>query len=355
MRNFQIPGDIYNATPARIVFGPGSVAGIADEVTRLGAERALIISTPGRVRLAEKVLALVGDLGIGILDEAVSQVPIELARRGREKAQGADCLISVGGGAATGLSKGIALELGMPIINIPTTYSGSEMTGFCGITIDGVKRMHTSRNMLASTVVYDAELTTGLPESVSASSAMNALAHCIDALYLPTLSPLIAPAAVEGAEVIARTLPEVLADPSRLESRNELLYGAYLAGAALTGGFALQHGVAHALGGSFGVEHGLAHAIVLPHVTAYLERHVDLGPIAESFKTDHLGSAVHDLLTTSGLPTSLADVGLTEADLDRATAIILETEGDSAVSPVPVTEAAVADILRNAYTGRRPS
>jgi maleylacetate reductase len=354
MRSFQYPGGVYNATPPRVVFGPGSVAGIADEVTRLGAERALIISTPGRVRLAEKVRDLVGDLGIGILDEAISQVPIELARRGREKAHDADCLISVGGGAATGLSKGIALDLGMPIINIPTTYSGSEMTGFCGITIDGVKRMHTSLNMLASTVVYDAELTTGLPPSVSASSAMNALAHCIDALYLPTLSPLLAAAAVEGAEVIARALPEVLADPARLESRNELLYGAYLGGAALTGGFALQHGVAHALGGSFGVEHGLAHAIVLPHVTGYLEQHVDLGPIAEAFKTDHLGGAVHDLLVSSGLPASLAEVGLTEADLDRATAIILETESDGAVSPVPVTEQAVAGILRDAYIGRRP-
>ncbi|MGH3750719.1 MAG: iron-containing alcohol dehydrogenase, partial [Micromonosporaceae bacterium] len=274
MRRFSYPGDIYNATPARVVFGPGSAAGAKAEVARLGATRALVISTPGRGALAESVAANLDELGVGLLDEAVPQVPIELAVKARAKASaaGADCLVSVGGGSATGLAKAIALDLALPIVAIPTTYAGSEMTGFCGITIDGVKRMHTSLRMVPSTVVYDAELSVSLPPSVSAASAMNGLAHCVDAIYLPHLSPLLAHAAVEGAKVIATQIPRMLSDPRSLDTRNELLYGAYLGGAALTSGYALQHDLAHALGGSLGIEHGLAHALVLPHVAAYNQR-----------------------------------------------------------------------------------
>src|SRR5262245_63799648 len=120
--------------------------------------------------------ARIGDRCAGLLPEAITQVPIELARRGRDKAAsaGADCLVAVGGGAATGLCKGIAYESELPIIAVPTTYSGSEMTGFCGMTIGDVKRMHESLAMRPSTVVYDAELSRHLPVRISAASAFNA-------------------------------------------------------------------------------------------------------------------------------------------------------------------------------------
>ena len=145
-------------------------------------------------------------------------MPVELVRSGVQKAASsdADCLVAIGGGAAIGLCKGIAYETGLPIIAIPTTYCGSEMTGYCGMTSDGVKRMHESLAMRPSVVIYDAELSMSLPPSTSASSAMNALAHCIDAVYLPSLSPLLAPAAVEGARIVATTLPALLADPDDL-------------------------------------------------------------------------------------------------------------------------------------------
>lgn len=358
MRTFSYPGGIYNATPPRVVFGPGSVAGVGAEVVRLGARRALVVTTPGRRALGERIAALIGERCVGVLAEAVSQVPIELARRGREQAQAleADCLVSVGGGASVGLGKGIALGHPLPIIALPTTYSGSEMTGFCGITIDGVKRMHTSLDMLARTVIYDAELSLSLPNAVSAASAMNALAHCIDAIYVPSLSPLLAAAAVDGAAAIVGSLGRVLAVPDDLQARNELLYGAYLGGAALTGGFALQHGLAHVLGGSFGVEHGLAHALILPQVAAYNAHFAPhaLGRIAAALGTDNLGGTLFDLLTASGLPTRLADLGLDEADLQRAVAVTLETEKEGSPNPGPVTAAAVGEILRRAHQGVRP-
>jgi maleylacetate reductase len=367
LRHFAQPGGrVYNATPDRVLFGPGSVALLPDEVDRLGVSRPLVVTTPGRVEMGKQIAATLDDRCAGVLPEAVSQVPIELTRRGRDAAaeMGADCLVAVGGGAATGLCKGIAYLSGLPIIAVPTTYSGSEMTGFCGMTIDGVKRMHESPAMLASVVVYDAELSRRLPLGVTASSAMNALAHCIDAVYLPSVSPLLRPAAIEGARVVTSALPAVLADPDDLGARNELLYGAYLGGAALTGGFALQHAVAHTLGGSFGVEHGVAHAVVLPYVTAHLvERAPEaLGPVADAVGTADLPGYIWDMAVAAGLPVRLSDVGVRAEDLEVAVRIAstgesydVNTSLDATLdNPAPVTEDVVRAILSAAAAGERP-
>jgi len=363
VRAFEHPGGVFNATPARVVFGLGRAADLRAEVERLGAQRALVVTTPGRVGLGDRVAAQIGDRCAGLLPEAITQVPIELARRGRDKAASADadCLVAVGGGAATGLCKGIAYESELPIIAVPTTYSGSEMTGFCGMTIDGVKRMHESPAMLPSTVVYDAELSRSLPLAASAGSAMNALAHCVDAIYLPSLSPLLAPAAVEGARVVVDALPRLLAAPDDLDARSDMLYGAYLAGAALTGGFALQHAIAHMLGGSFGVEHGVAHAVVLPYVTAHLADVAPepLGRIADAVGAPgDLPGLFWDLAGAAGLPRRLADVGMGPADLDKAVEIATTAEDHDdprlAGNPAPITEAVVGAILAAAAIGARP-
>lgn len=359
MMHFSTPGGVYNATPPRIIFGSGSSAQVAEEVRRLNATRALVISTPGRSGLAEQTAQRLGHACAGILPEAISQVPIELAIEGRKHVtkHGADCLVAVGGGASIGLAKGIALELGIPIINIPTTYSGSEMTGFCGITIDGIKRMHTSLNMLAKTVIYDPELTLGLPVDVSAASAMNALAHCIDAVVVKTCSPIIKQAAYQGATAISHSIEQITRHPKEINGRTQALYGAYLSGAALTGGFALQHGIAHVLGGSFGVSHGLSHALVLPHVAAFHAKHIqsEMIPLAQAMGVDvtSLGSAVYDLLVRTGLPTGLSQLGFERSSLDRAAQITIET--DNGETPADVSFRMVRDMLENIFMGVRPS
>lgn len=356
-RSFATPGGVYNATPSRIIFGSGAVARVAGAVEAYGAKRVVVVSTPGRQGLAQRVVALLGERCCGIIPEAVSQVPIELARRGRKLAAAmqADCIVSVGGGASIGLGKGIALEYAKPIVAIPTTYAGSEMTGFCGITIDGVKRMHTSLNMLASTVIYDPEFSVDLPLDVSMASAMNALAHCIDVVYVDTASPIILAAAHEGAAVLMDAMARVAANPSDLAARTDLLYGAYLGGAALTGGFAYQHGVAHTLGGSFGIAHGLSHALVLPHVASYNMRHAprELKRLARAMGVPVIGPALFDLLKTVGLPTSLAEVGFQRGDIARAAAITVET--DNGLNPGPVTLEDVTALLEDAYHGRCPT
>lgn len=354
---FTTPGGVYNATPSRIVFAEGGIDRVADEVGRLGARRALVVTTPGRAALGDRVATLLGERCAAVWPQAVSQVPIELARRGRQAARdaGADCIVSVGGGAAVGLGKGISLELALPIIAIPTTYSGSEVTGFCGITIDGVKRMHTSLNMLASTVIYDPRLTLGLPADISAASAMNALAHCVDAIYVPTVDPVTALAAIEGARVIAGAAPRVIARPDDLQARTELLYGAYLGGVALTGGFALQHGLAHVLGGSFNIAHGLSHTLVLPYVAQYNTAYAP-GPLqrlAAAIGAPSLAAGLYDLARTLRIRMGLTDTGLDPSALDAAARITVET--DEGYNPGPVTIEAVRRILDAAWHGERPA
>ncbi len=354
--DFATPGGVYNAVPPRIVFGAGAAARLAEEVERLGGRRALVVCTPGRNEMAHRVAERLGELCAGVYPEAVSQVPIELAKTARAHVagHGIDCLVAVGGGAAIGLAKAVALEAGIAYIAIPTTYSGSEMTGFCGITIDGVKRMHTSLRMLAHTVVYDPELTLGLPAPVSAESAMNAMAHCIEALYVPTASPVIALAALEGIRVLRGSLPRVMRDPSDLQARRGALYGAYLGGVALTGGFALHHGVAHVLGASYGIPHATSHSIALPYVTAFNEPACPavMAKVAQALGAETAAGGVWDFARSVGAPVCLADHGMTSGDIERCTELVIET--DNGLNPRPVHAQGVRSILEAALSGKRP-
>jgi len=355
MRKFAYPEGVYNAMPERIVFGIGALDRIGDEIERLGASRVVVVCTPGRRRSADDLAARLGQRCVGVLAEARTQVPIETAQAGRTEARrlGADCLVTIGGGASTGLGKAIALEAGMPLIAIPTTYSGSEMTGFCGITIGGVKRMHADRRMVAKTVIYDPALTVGLPPHISGPSGMNALAHCVEALYVATAGPIPFLMAEEGARSLSRSLPTVVRKPNDLEARSEALYGAYLAGGALTGGFAIHHGLAHVLGGSFGIEHGIAHSVMLPHSVAFNAPAVPeaMARLAAALEVEDAAAGLFDLAVALGVPTKLEELGVREGDLDRAAEIAVETAHDN---PRPVDFAGMRAVLEDAFHGRRP-
>jgi len=160
---------VYTATAARVVFGPGSLARLPEEVERLGARRALVLSTPGQAREAQRIADRLGARAVGVFARAVMHVPLETAREAREAARqcGADCAVAIGGGSTTGLGKAIAMESGLPIIAIPTTYAGSEMTSIYGITEAGLKKTGRDPRVLPRTVIYDPELTLGLPPRIS--------------------------------------------------------------------------------------------------------------------------------------------------------------------------------------------
>src|SRR2546421_11359896 len=133
---------IHTSQAQRVVFGDGVLARLAQEIDVLGATRALVLSTPQQRVDAERVADMLGSRAAGVFDGAVMHVPIETAREAREVAHrlGADCAVAIGGGSTTGLGKAIALDSGLPILAIPTTYAGSEMTAIYGLTEGGLKK-----------------------------------------------------------------------------------------------------------------------------------------------------------------------------------------------------------------------
>lgn len=186
MKNF-----IYNGQAGRVVFGAGSLQHLGREIDALGARKALVLSTPEQRTSAEMIADLLGPRAVGVFDRAVMHVPIETAREARELARrlGADCAVAIGGGSTTGLGKAIALDSGLPILAIPTTYAGSEMTTVYGITEAGLKKTGKDSRVLPRTVIYDPELTLSLPVRMSVSSGINAIAHATEGLYGWTATP----------------------------------------------------------------------------------------------------------------------------------------------------------------------
>ena len=262
----------YIGLPARVIFGPGKRRELPAEVERLGAERALVISTPEQRGDAEMAAGLLDGRAAGIHAGAIMHTPMETVHEARRVAANlnADCYVTVGGGTAIGLGKAIAIESDMPVLAVPTTYAGSEMSTIQGFTEDGVKTTRSDPRMLPKTVIYDPELTLSLPPSYSGPSGMNAIAHAVEALYAEHANPISSLIAEEGIRALGMGLPRVCAAPDDLEGRTYALYGSWLCGIALgAGGMALHHKLCHVVGGSFDLAHAQTHTIILPHAMAY--------------------------------------------------------------------------------------
>ncbi len=195
----------YDALPSRVIFGAGCLDQLAEEIERLGASRALVLSTPQQRGLATSIAALLGSRAAGLFDRAVMHVPIEIAHAAREEARrlNSDCCVAVGGGSTTGLAKAIALTSPLPILAIPTSYAGSEMTPIWGLTQAGRKTTGRDTRVLPKVVLYDPSLTVSLPTAFSATSGINAMAHCVEALYAKDANPVISLLAEEGIRAMA--------------------------------------------------------------------------------------------------------------------------------------------------------
>ena len=234
----------------RAVFGVGSIAKVAEEVQMLGARRVLILTSPSHRDVAGRVAADLGELFSGVCHNAVMHVPVETAMETRQLATRlqADCCVTIGGGSAIGLGKAVALALRVPIVAVPTSYAGSEMTSIYGITENGKKVTGRDPHVRPKSVVYDPALTLSLPPSLSAASGMNAIAHCVEALYAVDGNPIVSLMAEEGIRALALALPRIAEDPSDVDARSEALYGAWLAGHALEATtMGLHHKICHVL------------------------------------------------------------------------------------------------------------
>jgi len=346
----------YVSLPSRVVFGAGSVAQLPAELEKLGAKRALVLSTPGRAASVKAVAASLGARCAGIYDKAVMHVPVDVAEDALRaaKALAADCCVAVGGGSTIGLGKAIAASAGLPVLAVPTTYSGSEMTPIYGLTERGLKRTQRDAKVLPKTVIYDPQLTLGLPPGTSAASGMNAIAHCVEAMYAQDANPIISMMAEEAIRALAAALPVVVRELRNLEARSDALYGAWLAGIALgSAGMALHHKLCHTLGGTWNLPHAETHAIVLPHAARYNR---DAAPeamarIARALGTKEAPTGLYDLEVKLGLKMKLADLGMKAADLERAADLATQAPYPN---PAPIAYRAILALLENAYAGRRP-
>lgn len=347
---------VYDQPATRVIFGTGSLDRVAEEVKRLGAKRAIVLSTPEQRGEAEDVARRLGELSAGVYAEAVMHVPIETARAAREEAKrrDADCYVAVGGGSTVGLGKAIALESGLPIVAVPTTFAGSEMTPIYGITEGGVKKTGKDRRVLPKTVIYDPTLTLTLPAKIAGPSGMNALAHCVEALYAQDANPIISLLAVEGIRALARSLPVVVREPKNLEARADALYGAWLGGTVLGAvGMAIHHKLCHTLGGSFNLPHAEVHTVILPYAAAYNQSVVPdaMRVVAEALGSKSAAQGIYDLSVRIGAPIALKDIGMPVDGLDRAAEIATQ---NPYYNPRPVEYSGVRTLLEDAYYGKRP-
>ena len=343
-----MPGFIHDQLPSRVVFGAGmSRTALTTEVERLGATRALVLAS---TRDEDRVAALTSPLGdrvTGVFTAVREHVPLPTAEAARAAAKEADAdvLVAIGGGSTIGAAKAVALTARLPIVAVPTTYAGSEVTPVWGLTENGRKTTGTDPAVLPRVVVYDPELLATLPPDLATASAFNALAHAVEAMWAPRRNP--ATTAIAG-EAIAR-----LAAGLRTGDPAELLCGAWLAASAFAAaGSGLHHKLCHVLGGTFDLPHARTHAVVLPHVLAFnapgapeaVER------VARALGTDDALAGLRALAAEHGIPRGLRELGMPEDGIEKAAALTAPAVPPD--NPVPVGDGAMLELVRAAWTGR---
>lgn len=358
MRDF-----IFNGQPSRVLFGAGSLVHLEREIDLLGAKRALVLSTPEQSTQARMIADRLGARAAGIFPRAVMHVPIETARQAREEARrlGADCAVAIGGGSTVGLGKAIALDSGLPILAIPTTYAGSEMTPIYGITEAGLKKTGKDVRVLPRTVIYDPELTLTLPVMMSVTSGLNAIAHAAEGLYAQDGNPVMDLMAEEGIRALAHAIPAIRQRRDDVSARGDALYGAWLCGSVLGSvGMALHHKLCHTLGGSFNLPHAEVHTVVLPQAMAF---NAAAAPLAMTRIERALGvtgqstaaAGLFDLARNNGAPVALKDIGMKESDLDRAADIAVSNPYWNPRAFGVEQRADIRHLLWCAYEGVRPA
>jgi maleylacetate reductase len=347
---------VFQTHLPRVVFGAGALEHLSREVAALGAKRALVLSTPGQIALAQRAADLLGPNAAGLFARAAMHVPIEVAKAAREEARrlGADCAIAIGGGSTTGLGKAIALESGLPVIAVPTTYAGSEMTTVYGLTEAGAKKTGRDPRVLPRSVIYDPQLSLGLPFGITVVSMLNAIAHAAEGLYAPDANPVIDLMAEEGIRLGAGVLPKLQRDPRDVEARGDALVAAWLCGTvmgSITVG--LHHKLCHTLGGSFALPHAETHTVVLPQAMAYNAPAAPLAMqrIARALGASSAPGGLFDLAARHGAPTALKDIGMRAEDLDRAADLAVQSPYPN---PRPLDRELIRDLLQRAFDGVRP-
>jgi maleylacetate reductase len=313
----------YGTREVRVVFGDEALKLLPDEVRALGKSRVVLVGTRGRSAAMATVRELLGAAVAGTFDQAVPHAPEPVVRAAQEMARGAraDLLLALGGGSATGVAKAVALELGVPVAAVPTTYSGSEMTAVWGRMEGDHKVTGKDPRVAPVLVVYDPALTLSLDRATSASSGMNAVAHAMEALYAPDASDIASLFALQALRLLASSLPRIAGRPRDPDARRDALLGAHFAGCALDlTSMGMQHRLAHVLAGAFGLPHALAHAVLLPHVAAFMETTAPaaMAQVAAALGAADAATGLNALNQKLGIRETLSSLGLEGKDVERA-------------------------------------
>jgi alcohol dehydrogenase class IV len=310
---------------------------LAPLLAELGSKRPLLITSE---RFASADLPVAARFA-GVRRHA----PVEAVEAATAAATGADALVGVGGGSAIDTAKAVSAATGLPLVAVPTTYAGSEWTPYFGMRDEARRAKTGGSGAKTVAVVYEAALTLDLPRDESVATAMNALAHCAEALYAGPCED-----ATSGARLIGTWLPVVAAEGSDLEARTRLLEGAMHAGMALAErGLFLAHAMAQALGGRFGVSHGAMNALCLAPALRFNEPVVPeaIATLARALGASDAPARVEELARLGGFE-HLRDFGVPEDELAEA-AVETAQRPAARSNPRPVTAEDVEELLRSIW------
>jgi len=361
----------YVSYAQEVMFAPGVLARLREITDKRGWGRVMLCASHS-MRLGGQVSNVEASLEenlVAVFDHIqphVQDVQVQEALTlGREKH--IDAVIGLGGGSPIGMAKVVGFELHLPIIAIPSTYAGSEMTPVYGITRndeDPPRKVTVSDpRIVPNVVLYDPGLTLDLPPALTASTGINALAHCIEALYSKTRNPLSSVAALDSIRHIHAALLKCYQEGKNLEARTEMLLGSHLAGLSLASvSMGLHHGICHVLGGSANVPHGIANAIILPYAIAFNADATAayLIPAAEAMnvpengsspkeRIEAMGQLISEIIHQMDLPQRLRDAGVSESDLPRLAQLAFQNRTVQN-NPKPITDVTqLESLLRDAW------
>jgi len=317
------------------------LAALPDACSAAGVSSPLLVASPRW-----------NSLELGVAPSARwDEVPSERVPEAVAAASGADGLLAIGGGSAIDLGKAVSAAAELALVSVPTTYSGAEWTSYFGVR-DPERRMRGGGGGAhPAAIVYEPDLTLVLPLETTVGTAMNALAHCAEALYAQGHNPAADEEALTGAALICEWLPAVVDSPHEWDARQGLMYGACHAGAALAGSMlALAHAMAQAIGGRYGLPHGTLNGICLPPAlrfnTAFAPAAVRrFGEAIEA--ADDPAGRVEVLASLAG-PTRLSELDVPEQDLPEIAADAAQRGGNRA-NPKPATPEEIERLLREVY------
>jgi maleylacetate reductase len=345
---------VFQSTPVRTVFGPGTIATLGDELKARALARVLIVCSKGRSDLARRIAAGVAKRSIGICDAAQPNMPRAAFEQVTEslRRHEADGFVAVGGGSSIGLGKAAAATSGLPFIAVVTSYSGSEMSSHWRVEGGQDPLSGNSAAALPACAIYDPELMLDLPARTSAASGMNAMAHAVESLYGHDTNPVVATLAEEAIRRLAASLPRIVADPRGIAARTDALYGAWLA-AAFRATACVEHTIAQTLRRLFGLDHAHTHAVVLPYAVGFNRQAAPaaMSRIEYALGVQDAALGLHELNVRLGLPTGLKDIGMAWDNIPAAVAAIAPIK---VFNPRPVGREDVRNILTQAFAGDPP-